>query len=363
MQVGGVPMRTIWWEDGTVAVIDQTRLPHRFEIVRLAGLEEAARAIETMVVRGAPLLGATAAFAIALALRADPDSLDRAVARLAATRPTAIDLHRALRRVADAVGPLPPRQRAEAALECADRICDESVAACSAIGDHGLPLIRAIRREHRRPVQVLTHCNAGWLATVDWGTATAPVYKAHDAGIPVHVWVTETRPRSQGALTAWELANHGVRCTVVADNAAGHLMQRGEVDLCIVGSDRTTATGDVANKIGTYLEAAAAADSGVPFYAALPSSSVDWDLDDGIAGIPIEERSPDEVTHAAGAGPDGDVVGVRLIPEGAAAFNPAFDVTPARLVTGLITERGVCEASRAGLASLFPDRAGEARKR
>ncbi len=355
MNVAGTSMRTIWPEpDGSVSVIDQTRLPHAVEISNLRTAEDAARAIETMVVRGAPLIGATAAYGLRLALAADPTDAGLAAARdrLVATRPTAIDLRWALERVTAAVGPLPAADRGAAAASEAARICEDSVAVCSAIGDHGLPLIEAVWTAQNRPVNVLTHCNAGWLATVDWGTATAPIYKAHEAGIPVHVWVDETRPRNQGALTAWELGAAGVPHTVIVDNSGGHLMQRGMVDLCIVGTDRTIRTGDVVNKIGTYLKALAAADNDVPFYVALPSSTIDWHTD--IADIPIEERSPDEVTTVTGVDEDGIERTVRIVPEGVAAANYAFDVTPAHLVTGLITERGISPPDE--LASLFPDR-------
>jgi methylthioribose-1-phosphate isomerase len=360
--VDGNPMRTIWpVEVGrTVDVIDQTKLPHALEVTRLGSVEDAAVAIETMVVRGAPLIGATAAYGVALGLLADPSDagLHAARKRLAATRPTAVNLRWALDEVAGVVAALPESARAEAALARAGEICDEDVAICSSIGDHGLGIIEEIweGKGKRGAVNILTHCNAGWLATVDWGTATAPIYKAHAAGIPLHVWVDETRPRNQGAsLTTWELGHNEVPYSLIVDNAGGHLMQHGQVDLCIVGSDRTTATGDVANKIGTYLKALAAHDNGVPFYVALPSPTIDWTKRDGLAEIPIEERSPEEVTHIAGREAGGATVTVNLAPDGAAAANFGFDVTPARLVTGLITERGVCEASEEGLKSLFPD--------
>ena len=355
------PERTIWpTSRGSVEVIDQTRLPHALAILELASMEDAAVAIETMVVRGAPLIGVTAAYGMALGLRADPTDtgVEAAARRLLRTRPTAVNLGWAVRRLGEVVGRLEPAERADAAFSEAGRIADEDAAMCSAIGDHGLAIIESIREAKGRagPVQVLTHCNAGWLATVEWGTATAPIYKAHDAGIPVHVWVDETRPRNQGAsLTAWELGERGVPHTVIADNAGGHLMQHGMVDLCLVGSDRTTASGDVGNKIGTYLKALAARDNRVPFYAAMPSSTIDWTLTDGVASIPIEERDPGEVTHISGADAGGAVVTVRLTPAGTAAANYAFDVTPARLVTGIITERGVAAATEEGLASLFPD--------
>ena len=362
MKIDGVPHRTIWpAADGEgVMILDQTQFPHRFDTIRLTSLEDAARAIKTMQVRGAPLIGATAAYGLALALRVDASdaALEAAAERLRATRPTAVNLAWALERCRAKLAALGPEVRAEAAWREAAAICDEDVAICSAIGDHGLPLIReAHDRNPDRPVRVLTHCNAGWLATVDWGTATAPIYKAHDAGIPVEVWVDETRPRNQGAfLTAWELGRHGVPHHVITDNAGGHLMQRGLVDLVITGTDRTTATGDVCNKIGTYLKALAAMDNGVPFHVALPSPTIDFGVEDG-GEIPIEEREATEVTHIAGRAPSGEVVEVALTPPDSPAANPAFDVTPARLVTSLITERGVCPATREGIAGLFPERA------
>ncbi len=350
-------MRTIWEAaDGAVEVIDQTRLPHELAVTRLHDVGDAARAIREMVVRGAPLIGATAAYGLALAMRDDPSdaSLHDAAALLAATRPTAVNLRWALERATRELRPLQDTDRAEAAYALAAAICDEDVAINSAIGDHGLELLRAIPADG--PVNVLTHCNAGWLATVGWGTATAPIYKAHEAGIPVHVWVDETRPRNQGAgLTAWELGERGVPHTVIVDSAAGHVMQRGLVDVVLVGSDRTTATGDVCNKIGTYQKALAAQDNGVPFYVALPSPTIDWSLRDG-RDVPIEERSAEEVAVITGRAEDGSTVKVRVTPEGSPAANPAFDVTPARLVTGLVTERGVAPASEAGLEALFPER-------
>ncbi len=363
MKVKGQPYRTIWpGADGiSVEIIDQTRLPHHFAVARLATLDEAAHAIKAMLVRGAPLIGATAAYGIWLALRYDAtdEGLQIAGATLKDTRPTAINLRWAVDRMTAWLQPLAPADRVAAAFLRAAEICDEDVAINRAIGSAGLALLREIaaRKRPGEPVNVLTHCNAGWLATVDVGTATAPIYAAHDAGIPVHVWVDETRPRNQGAsLTAWELLNHGVPHSVISDNAGGHLMQHGQVDMVIVGTDRTTATGDVCNKIGTYLKALAARDNGVPFYVAAPSPSIDWRLRDGVREIPIENRSPREVTHLSGRLPDGSVAVVALTPEGSGAVNPAFDVTPARLVTGLITERGVAAASPAGLGKLFPDK-------
>jgi methylthioribose-1-phosphate isomerase len=362
MKVAGRPMRTIWLaEDGrTVEIIDQTRLPHELVILRLTSTADAAHAIRDMQVRGAPLIGAAAAYGLALAMAEEPSDkgLDRAVESLAATRPTAVNLRWALDEMRRHLSELAPGQRFAAALARAGEIADEDVAINRAIGEHGLRLIEDAHRRRRRrgTVQILTHCNAGWLATVDWGTALAPVYRAHDAGIPVHVWIDETRPRNQGAsLTAWELGQHGVPHTVIADNAGGHLMRHGEVDLCITGTDRTTASGDVANKIGTYLKALAAADNAIPFYVALPSPTIDWDIEDGSA-IPIEQRDPREVTHIAGWTEAGARVEVRLTPADSPAANYAFDVTPARLVTALITERGVCPASREGLLRLFPER-------
>jgi len=362
MNVAGRPMRTIWLAEDrrTVEIIDQTRLPHELVIARLASLDDAARAIRDMQVRGAPLIGAVAAYGMMLAVAADPSdaAIDEAAATLAATRPTAVNLAWAVSEMRRALAALPPGERFAAALGRAAAIADADVATNRAIGEHGLALIWAafVAKPGTPPVQILTHCNAGWLAAVDWGTALAPVYRAHDAGIPLHVWVDETRPRNQGAsLTAWELGQHGVPHTVIADNAGGHLMRRGEVDLCLVGTDRTTATGDVANKIGTYLKALAAHDNGVPFYVALPSPTIDWTLDDGDR-IPIERRDPREVSHIAGWSEDGERVEVRLTPAGSPAANFAFDVTPARLVSALVTERGVCPASRAGLLGLFPER-------
>jgi methylthioribose-1-phosphate isomerase len=314
-----------------------------------------------MQVRGAPLIGATAAYGLALAMRKDASdrALSKACEALLATRPTAVNLHWAIARMQGVLEPLGPQARARAAYDEAARICDEDVAINQAIGRHGLPLVEA--KAKARPgatVNLLTHCNAGWLATVDWGTALAPIYMAHDAGIALHVWVDETRPRNQGAsLTAWELGRHGVPHTVIVDNAGGHLMQHGRVDLCIVGTDRVTARGDVANKIGTYLKALAAHDNGVPFYVALPSTTIDWSIENGLTEIPIEQRAEDEVLSIAGADDAGRPARVSLAPKGARAANFGFDVTPARLVTGLITERGVCAATKAGLATLFPEHA------
>jgi methylthioribose-1-phosphate isomerase len=361
MKVGATHYRPIWLAaDGwRVEIIDQTRLPFAFDTARLASEADAARAIRDMAVRGAPLIGATAAYGIALAMREDPSDGNLAAARdrLNATRPTAINLRWALDDMQGRLAPLPVADRAAAAYARAAAIVEEDVEINRRIGLHGLELIRDIAARKTGPVNVLTHCNAGWLATCDWGTATSPIYQAHDAGLPVHVWVDETRPRNQGGhLTAWELGHHGVPHTVIVDNAGGHLMQRGQVDICLTGTDRTTATGDVCNKIGTYLKALAARDNAVPFYVCLPSPTIDWTVRDGVAEIPIEERSPEEVTEVSGVLPDGSVVRSRVVAPGSPAANPAFDVTPARLVTGLITERGVAEASEQGLLGLFPER-------
>ncbi len=360
MLVANRPYRTLWpHPDGrSIEVIDQRQLPHRFVILRLDSAEAVAAAIRDMAVRGAPLIGATGAYGLALALQHDASDAgwQQAQAMLLATRPTAVNLRWGLQRVAGHVAPLPPSRRAAAAWHEAAAIADEDVTLNQAIGQHGKALIEAIWQTRQRPVQILTHCNAGWLATVDWGTALAPVYAAHDAGIPLQVWVDETRPRNQGAsLTAWELGQHGVPHTLIADNTGGHLMQHGRVDLVIVGSDRTTRNGDVCNKIGTYLKALAAADNGVPFYVGLPSPTIDWQLADG-RQIPIEERNADEVLRIKGLDRSGELREVLLAPAGTTALNPGFDVTPARLVTGLITERGVCLASEAGLLGLFPER-------
>jgi methylthioribose-1-phosphate isomerase len=354
-------MRTVWpSHDGrTVEIIDQTRLPHELSIVQLTRLDEAAHAIRTMQVRGAPLIGAIAAYGVALAMADDPSDagIARAGTTLGATRPTAVNLRWALGEMRRALVDLPPQRRFAAAMAQAGAIAEADVAINRTIGEHGAELIAAAwRRKHETGrVEVLTHCNAGWLATVDWGTALAPVYRAHDDGIPLHVWVDETRPRNQGAsLTAWELGQHGVAHTVVVDNAGGYLMREGLVDLCIVGTDRTTAGGDVANKIGTYLKALAAHDNDIPFYVALPSPTIDWEIESG-ADIPIECRDSREVTHIEGLSEDGRRLAVRLMPEGSPAANYAFDVTPARLVTALVTERGICPASRSGLLQLFPE--------
>ncbi len=367
MKVGGRAYRSIWLAGdakdgiGAVEIIDQTRLPHGFVTRRLETLDDAATAIRDMWVRGAPLIGATAAYGLALALRADGSdgNLERAAETLIATRPTAVNLRWAVEDLLARLRSAAAAARPALAYARAAEICDQDVAINRSIGEHGLGLIRDAWEAggEAGPVNVLTHCNAGWLATVDWGTALSPVFQASDAGIPVHVWVDETRPRNQGAsLTAWELGQHGVAHTVIVDNAGGHLMQHGRVDLCITGTDRTTAAGDVCNKIGTYLKALAAQDNGVPFYVALPGPTIDWTIEDGLAEIPIEERPGSEVAEIAGLTAAGEVTRVRLVPEDSPVANPAFDVTPARLVTGLITERGICPASREGLRALYPER-------
>jgi methylthioribose-1-phosphate isomerase len=360
MKIQGKHYRTIWPNgEDAVEVIDQARLPHVFATQILDSSAECARAIRTMVVRGAPLIGATAAYGMALAMREDSfdPGLDAADAMLRVTRPTAVNLHWALDRMMEKLKPADPHDRIAIAWAEASAICDEDVEVCRAIGEHGLDIFKAASaKKPGETLNVLTHCNAGWLATVDWGTALAPIYMAHDAGIDVHVWVDETRPRNQGAsLTAYELGAHGVPHTIIADNAGGHLMQHGKIDLCIVGTDRVTANGDVANKIGTYLKALAAHDNDVPFYVALPSSTIDWQLESG-RDIPIEERSADELLKMTGRLENGGVATVEIAAPGSPGANPAFDVTPARLVTGFITERGRCAATETGLRSLFPER-------
>ncbi len=359
MKISGTHYRTIWpTAAGAVRVIDQSRLPFEFAFVDLMTLEDAARAIRDMQVRGAPLIGATAAYGMALALRADASEarVAHAARLLEATRPTAYNLQWALARMRGVLRAAAPADRFEAAWREAAAICDAEVEQCRLIGAHGLALMRDLAAAVNGPVNVLTHCNAGWLACVDWGTALAPIYQAHDAGLPVHVWVDETRPRNQGAaLTAFELAAHGVPHTVIADNLGGHLMQRGRVQLVIVGADRVTAAGDVCNKVGTYLKALAARDNEVPFFAALPFGTIDWSLSRGV-DIPIEERPARELTHITGRSGAGAIETVRVVHESSPALNLAFDVTPARLVSALITERGVCPATPAGLQGLYPER-------
>jgi methylthioribose-1-phosphate isomerase len=360
MKLNGIKTRMIWEREGLVETFDQRLFPHRIETVKLASMGDCANAIRTMLVRGAPLIGATAAYGLAFALQADPgdEALDRAYEVLRETRPTAINLKWALDEVRAAVLNHPYAERARIAFETARRICDDDVEICRRIGEHGLTLIEAVAaKKPGSTVNILTHCNAGWLACIDWGTALAPIYMAHDKGVPVHVWVDETRPRNQGAsLTAFELGQHGVAHTIIADNAGGHYMQAGEVDLCIVGTDRVTANGDVANKIGTYLKALAARDTGVPFYVALPHTTIDWTMEKGVGAIPIEERSPDEILKMTGRLPDGGLATVEIAAPGSPARNPGFDVTPARLVTAFVTERGIAPASKDGLLGLYPER-------
>ena len=361
MKVNGTHYRSLWWDEsqGSVSIIDQRWLPHDFRIQQVTTMEEFADAIVEMRVRGAPLIGATAAYGMALAMKLDPSDkhLDEAWTYLDKTRPTAINLRWALNRCRTHLSPLPVADRAAAALKLAHEIADEDVEINRKIGENGLAIIREIaaKKPAGEPVRILTHCNAGWLATVDWGTATSPMYHAYNEGIPLHIWVDETRPRNQGAITAWELGSHGVDHKYIVDNAGGHLMQHGLVDMVIVGTDRTTRRGDVCNKIGTYLKALAAHDNNVPFYVALPSPTIDWTVDDGVAEIPIEERNAFETSHVQGRTDAGDIGTVQVTPEGTEGGNPAFDVTPNRLVTGLITERGVCKAIPEGLAELFPD--------
>ena len=361
MKIDGKPFRSIWREpSGEVRIIDQRWLPHELRIVPLRDRTEFADAIRDMWVRGAPLIGATAAYGVAVQMAADPSdaSLRETWKVLHDTRPTAINLRWALDEMSRVLAPLAPEARAAAAMIRADEIAEEDVEINRRIGENGLAIIREISaRKGGAPVNILTHCNAGWPATVDWGTATSPIYHAVEAGIAVHVFVDETRPRNQGAqLTAWELNSHGVPHDLIVDNAGGHLMQHGEVDMVIVGTDRTTANGDVCNKIGTYLKALAAKANDVPFYVALPSPTIDWTVRDGVVEIPIEERGSHEVTHVQGRDPEGRVVMVQISPDGTPARNPAFDVTPAHLVTGLITERGICAATPDAMAAMFPDR-------
>ena len=362
MKIDGTPYRSVWVDeqDGwSVHILDQTKLPWSLDILRLTEAAEVAHAIKSMQVRGAPLIGAVAAYGLCLALRRDSSSeaLERDAEMLAQTRPTAVNLGWAIARMLTRLRNTAAGERVQAGYAEAAAIADEDAEMCAAIGRHGVGLIEDVARRTARRVNVLTHCNAGWLATVDWGTALAPMYTAHERGIDVHVWVDETRPRNQGAaLTAFELGKHGVAHTVIADNAGGHLMQHGKVDLVIVGADRVTRTGDAANKIGTYLKALAAHDNALPFWVALPSSTIDWSVSDGVADIPIEERPEAEMTTVTGRSADGTIATVRVMPMNSAAANTAFDVTPARLVSGLITERGRCAATQAGLLGLFPER-------
>ncbi len=361
MKVNGKHYRSLWWNqnDHVLEIIDQRWLPHDFREQQVATMQDFADAISEMRVRGAPLIGATAAYGMALAMAEDSstENLEKAWTFLEKTRPTAVNLRWALNRCRQHLQTLPETERAASALKLAHEIADEDVEINRNIGVNGLQLIQEIakRKPAGEPVQLLTHCNAGWLATVDWGTATSPMFQAHDANIDLHVWVDETRPRNQGALTAWELGSHGVPHTYITDNAGGHLMQHGQVDMVIVGTDRTSRRGDVCNKIGTYLKALAAKDNNVPFYVALPSPTIDWSVSDGVAEIPIEQRNLRETTHIQGKTADGSIDWVQVSPDGTAGGNPAFDVTPNHLVTGLITERGICAASEDALTALFPE--------
>lgn len=359
MKINGTHYRTIWPSADNMAaeIIDQTKLPHIFTTVRIENMRDAERAIKDMQVRGAPLIGVTGAYGVALSMRhhATDAGLKATCDKLLLARPTAVNLRWGIERMRTFLAPLPESERAAAAWQEAARIADEDVEICSSLGEHGSALIRAMHEKKQGTVNILTHCNAGWLATVDWGTALAPIYKAFNAGIPLHVWVDETRPRNQGAsLTAWELGQHGVPHTVIVDNTGGHLMQHGMVDMAIVGTDRVTASGDVCNKIGTYLKALAAHDNGVPFYVALPTPTIDWTIHDGVREIPIEERAQEEVTHISGLCDDGQVRSVQVTPNGSKAANYGFDVTPARLVTGLITELGVVRADAGAMRVLAP---------
>jgi len=362
MKVNGTHYRSIWFNEKTssVEIIDQRWLPSEFRIATLNNSDQFATAIRDMWVRGAPLIGATAAYGVAIEMLTDSSdqALDRVWQLLNQTRPTAINLRWALDRCRNHLAPLKTDARPKAALQLAHKIAEEDVETNRMLGIHGLALIKEIsaRKKKSEPVRVLTHCNAGWLATVDWGTATSPIYHAAQAGINIYVYADETRPRNQGAITAWELGSHGIPHAYIVDNAGGHLMQHDLVDLVIVGTDRTTANGDVCNKIGTYLKALAAYDNNVPFYVALPSSTIDWSVHDGVSEIPIEERSVEEVTRVQGLAECGEIFTVGVTPPFSDIRNPAFDVTPGRLITGLITERGICDASAAGLAKLFPER-------
>jgi methylthioribose-1-phosphate isomerase len=354
LKVAGVPYRSVWREAARVAIIDQTQLPFEFHTLRLSDCDEVAHAIRSMQVRGAPLIGATAAYGIALAMSADGSdtNLQLAAGLLGNTRPTAVNLRWAIERMTRRMQTIAPSARADAAWMEAENIADEDIAINLLIGQHGLEVLRSVASKKGK-ANVLTHCNAGWLATVDVGTALAPIYLAHDAGIPVHVWVDETRPRNQGLLTAWELSQHGVPNTLIADNAGGHLMQHGQVDLVMVGADRVTAAGDVCNKIGTYLKALAAKDCAVPFYAAVPSPTIDWTIGDALREIPIEERGAEEVLTMRAMDARSLIAHVRIAPDRTRTANPAFDITPARLVTAIITDRGIAPASREGLHELY----------
>jgi len=355
MQVNGKAYRTIWFENNIVKIIDQTKLPHQFIIKDLKTVKDSINAIKTMEVRGAPLIGATAAYGLVLSIleKNDQSFLKKSSEDLITSRPTAINLKWAVDRMMKKLSGINSNEALKIALEEAKAIVEEDVTSCKNIGVNGLKIIKEIANKKKDTVNILTHCNAGWLATIDWGTATSPIYHAHQKGIKVHVWVDETRPRNQGAnLTSYELNEEGIPNTIITDNAGGILMQRGQVDMCIVGTDRTLSNGDVCNKIGTYLKALAAKDNNVPFYVALPSSTIDWKIKD-FKKIPIEERNPEELSHVEGIDENKAVKKIRIYPEKSKALNLAFDITPAKYVTGLITEKGICEASEKGLKGLF----------
>jgi len=355
MRINGKALRTIWFEDNKVKIIDQTKLPHQFIIKDLKTVKDAINAIKVMEVRGAPLIGGTAAYGIVLAIieKNDLSFINQAAEDLINSRPTAINLKWAVDRMMKKIKGVNSKEILSLAINEAKAICEEDVGFCKSIGEHGLKIIEAIYQKKKDTVNILTHCNAGWLATIDWGTATSPIYHAHQKGIKVHVWVDETRPRNQGAnLTSYELNEEGVPNTIIADNTGGILMQRGQVDMCIVGTDRTLANGDVCNKIGTYLKALAAKDNNVPFYVALPSSTIDWKIKEA-KDIPIEERNSEELSHIEGVNKKGEIEKFLIYPKKSKAMNLAFDITPAKYVTGLITERGICDASKEGLQKLF----------
>ncbi len=355
MRINGKKYRTIWYEDDVVKIIDQTKLPHQFIIKDLKTIKDAVKAIKTMEVRGAPLIGGTAAYGIVLAIQENKnlDFIKKSSEELVNSRPTAINLQWAVHRMNNRLSFVKSDELLDVALKEAKLICDEDVKFCENIGFNGLKIIEEIYNKNNKTVNILTHCNAGWLATIDWGTATSPIYHAHKKGIPIHVWVDETRPRNQGAnLTSYELNEENIPNTIIADNTGGILMQRGEVDMCIVGTDRTLSTGDVCNKIGTYLKALAAHDNNVPFYVALPSSTIDWDIKN-FKNIPIEERNSEELSHIEGKDENNNIKKVLIYPETSRSMNLAFDITPAKYVTGLITEKGICEASTEGLKKMF----------
>ena len=355
MRINGKKYRTIWYENNVVKIIDQTKLPHHFIIKDLKTIKDSVKAIKTMEVRGAPLIGGTAAYGIVLAIQENKnlDFIKKSSEELVNSRPTAINLQWAIHRMNNKLSFVKPDELLDVALKEAKLICDEDVKFCENIGFNGLKIIEEIYNKNNKTVNILTHCNAGWLATIDWGTATSPIYHAHKKGIPIHVWVDETRPRNQGAnLTSYELNEENIPNTIIADNTGGILMQRGEVDMCIVGTDRTLSTGDVCNKIGTYLKALAAHDNNVPFYVALPSSTIDWDIKD-FKDIPIEKRNPEELSYIEGKDENNNITKVLIYPEKSRSMNLAFDITPAKYITGLITEKGICEASKKGLKQMF----------